>query len=535
MYRPVKSTSARSGSSTTAAAAAAAATPTFQLNKNHSDSCTSHRSPSSSRSPPAADSFATSRSNSASKKRRRNSASRRGGTSSPRHSNKSQTFTSNSQQPNQKQRTTKTSSSKATTQKRPKRPSPSSSSPSIFVREAIFIIHCSRSSTTATHTSTTSIASTSTRRRGRGTIRRHTSLTMELTTIRAHPRRPDSSTMSVPSSPAVGVGTDVGATTDCKRCSSEEGADTDISLRPRKRVHFDTEPPKVFDDDGSDSASSTSSSSTWYSPSEMDSFREVVREAGRKAHIHQLERLAGGHHVRPSSPPPIRDGSDEDDDEEKDNGRTTSRGLDYRSSLERQRNRLIAIRAVLECQRRLRSGQLPATCPSSAVNVSPDVHLALISAKCTRWARELAALIGRRDFYEAYPEFRSELDDDPIPDVSSLNCLKPFPTSLKRSISTGMATARTVAQQKAAADNVCSAKSDGPIGSDSCATPALLTATTIAEEQDSDDEARRRLGVPTKRQSGHKRRREDGASGSSCESGTGASEARSAAAVLAGC
>ena len=347
--------------------------------------------------------------------------------------------------------------------------------------------------------------------------------------------------MSVPSSSldAVGVDSDTGET-DCKRCSSQEGADTDmvadISRRPRKRVHFDTEPPKVFDDVGSDSASSSSSSSTWYSPSEMDSFREVVREAGRKAHIHQLERLAGGHHVRPSSPPPIRDGSeDEDGYEEKNGGRTTSRGLEYRSSLERQRNRLIAIRAVLECQRRLRSGQLPATCPSSAANVSPDVHLALISAKCTRWARELAALIGRRDFYEAYPEFRSELDDDPIPDVSSLNCLKPFPTSLKRSISTGMATARTEAQQKAAAGNVCSAKSDTPIGSDSCATPALLTATTIAEEQDSDDEARRRLGVPTKRQSGRKRQREDGASGSSCESGTGASEARSAAAVLAGC
>ena len=271
----------------------------------------------------------------------------------------------------------------------------------------------------------------------------------------------------------------------------------------------------------------------------MDSFREVVREAGRKAHIHQLERLAGGGHVRPSSPPPIRDGSDDGDDEnDGDDGcgaRTTLRGLDYRSSLERQRNRLISIRAVLECQRRLRSGQLPATCPSSAANVSPDVHLALISAKCTRWARELAALIGRQDFYEAYPELRSELDDDPIPDVSSLNCLKPFPTRLKRSISTGMATSRTAAQQKAAAGNVCSDKSDEPIGSGSCPIPAVLTATAIAEEQDSDDEARRRLGVPMKRQSSRKRRREDDAPSSSCESGTGAEEVRSAAAVLAGC
>lgn len=371
---------------------------------------------------------------------------------------------------------------------------------------------------------------------------------MELATIRAHPLRPHSSMMLVPASNVFGA--NVGET-NRKECSEEgdqvemnDGADTGaaIAARPYKRVHFDTDPPSVFDDE-SDSCSSSSSSSTWYSPSEMDTFREVVREAGRKAHIHQLERLAGRAsaaaagcgvvHVRPSSPPPTRDANMGGIDEDEADGRT-SRGLDYRSSLERQRNRLIAIRAVLECQRRLRSGQLPATCPSAAAaNVSPDVHLALISAKCTRWARELAALIGRRDFYEAYPQFRSELDDDPIPDVSTLNCLKPFPTSLKRSISTGMAKTRTAAAQPKTVGNVASAKSDTPIGSDSCPTPALLTATRIAEEEDSDDEARRRLGIPTKRRCGRKRRREGGAS-SSCESSSG-SEARSAAAVLAGC
>ena len=330
--------------------------------------------------------------------------------------------------------------------------------------------------------------------------------------------------------PASAIGTDVGET-NRKRCSGGEEEDElsnemdDIPGRPCKRVHFDTDPPSVCDSDsGSCSSSSSSSSSTWYSASEMDAFREVVREAGRKAHIHQLERLAGRASARPSSPPPTRDdksgGSDEHEEDEEHEERT-SRGLDYRSSLERQRNRLIAIRAVLECQRRLRSGQLPATCPSAvAANVSPDVHLALISAKCTRWARELASLIGRQDFYEAYPQFRSELDDDPIPDVSTLNCLKPFPTSLKKSISTGtVTTKRQVAQ---------------PIGSsDSCPTPAILAATRIVEEEDSDEEARRRLAIPIKRHCGRKRRREDGAS-SSCESSSG-SEARSAAAVLAGC
>lgn len=317
------------------------------------------------------------------------------------------------------------------------------------------------------------------------------------------------------------------AITNRKRCSGGEEEDelsnemNDIPGRPRKRVHFDTDPPSVFDSDsGSCSSSSSSSSSTWYSASEMDAFREAVREAGRKAHIHQLERLAGRASARPSSPPPTRDDKSGGSDEDEEDQERTPRGLDYRSSLERQRNRLIAIRAVLECQRRLRSGKLPATCPSAvAANVSPDVHLALISAKCTRWARELASLIGRRDFYEAYPQFRSELDDDPIPDVSTLNCLKPFPTSLKKSISTGTVTTRRRVAQ--------------PIGSDSCPTPAILAATRIVEEADSDEEARRRLGIPMKRHCGRKRRREDGAS-SSCESSSG-SEARSAAAVLAGC
>lgn len=522
MYRPVKPNTGRS------ALAAASASPALQLDKMKKGFCTFHRS-SSQKSPPTPSSVAvvaaapaslTPRSNSISKKRLRNSTSRGGS-----HTSKSQTTSSSSSNklPNQKQRTT-TSSLKTHRSKRSLPSSPSSSS-SIFVREAIFIIHCSRSSTSA-HTSTTSISS-STRRRGsggRGTIRRHTSLTMELTTtIRAQPHRSLSSPMHASSSSAVGA--DV-CETDCNRCR-EGGADT---IRPRKRVHFDTDPPTVVFDDGGDSTSSSSSSSTWYSPSEMDSFREVVREAGRKAHIHQLERLAEGR-ARPSSPPPIRDSSDEEDDD----GRT-SRGLDYRSSLERQRSRLIAVRAVLECQRRLRSGQLPATCPSSAADVLPDVHLALISAKCTRWARELAALIGRRDFYEAYPEFRSELDDDPIPDDSSLNCLKPFPTSLKMSISAGMpTTCKPAAQQNAAmVGNVSSAKSDAPIGSDSRPPPVLLTATRIAEEDDSGDEARRRLGIPTKRYCGRKRPREGGAS-SSRESGTRASEARSAAAVLAGC
>jgi len=286
----------------------------------------------------------------------------------------------------------------------------------------------------------------------------------------------------------------------------------------------------------------------------------VVREAGRKAHILQLERLAGrgtGAMAGTHSPPPppsstncsssdssSSDSSDGDDYDNDDDG-VTSRGLDYRSSLERQRNRLIAIRAVLECQRRLRNGQLlssslAANCPllsssttgasSSGAAVSPDVHLALISAKCTRWSRELAALIGKRDFYSAYPELRTELKSHPLPELSSLDHLKPFPKCLQRSISTGMATRRCDPSSSPLLESgrgavIVAARHGG------LRTPAILTTTLAVgeEEEDSDDEARRRLvGIKSKNVA-------DTEEGRSRKRRRVATDARSAAAVLVGC
>jgi hypothetical protein len=89
--------------------------------------------------------------------------------------------------------------------------------------------------------------------------------------------------------------------------------------------------------------------------------------------------------------------------------------LECRSSVQRQRCRLVARRAVLECQRRLRGGELgkeerePPPRRTSPLlrrrrtRLAPDQHLALISARCSLWSRELAGCLGRREFCGAYP------------------------------------------------------------------------------------------------------------------------------------
>ena len=63
-----------------------------------------------------------------------------------------------------------------------------------------------------------------------------------------------------------------------------------------------------------------------------------------------------------------------------------ARGLEHRISVERQRNKFLAMRAVLKAQQRYDS---------------PDV-LAVIASKCTAWAKEVALCTGYQDFYQAY-------------------------------------------------------------------------------------------------------------------------------------
>lgn len=63
-----------------------------------------------------------------------------------------------------------------------------------------------------------------------------------------------------------------------------------------------------------------------------------------------------------------------------------ARGLEHRISMERQKNKYLAIRAILKAQDQ---------CSSPA-------ELATIASHCSAWAQEVALLAGHADYYKAY-------------------------------------------------------------------------------------------------------------------------------------
>lgn len=63
-----------------------------------------------------------------------------------------------------------------------------------------------------------------------------------------------------------------------------------------------------------------------------------------------------------------------------------TRGLEHRVSIERQKNKFLAMRAVLKAQARYNKPE----------------QLALVASKCTAWAKEIALCTGYQDFYCAY-------------------------------------------------------------------------------------------------------------------------------------
>jgi hypothetical protein len=93
----------------------------------------------------------------------------------------------------------------------------------------------------------------------------------------------------------------------------------------------------------------------WYQQKDLDYFKCQARTLCRK----------------------LRDTPDESE---------SSRGLEHRICLERQRNKHLAIRFVLKAQTR---------------SSNPD-FIATVSSKCTAWAREVALAEASRDFCEAY-------------------------------------------------------------------------------------------------------------------------------------
>jgi hypothetical protein len=125
-------------------------------------------------------------------------------------------------------------------------------------------------------------------------------------------------------------------------------------VKARRRVAFQEFCNVSFITPGS-SMSQEERNDVWYHPTDLDDFKCQVRTLCRK----------------------LRDAPE---------SKESSRGLEHRVCLERQRNKHLAIRCILKAQRR-------SPCPE---------FVAMISRKCTAWAKEVALAEASRDFCEAY-------------------------------------------------------------------------------------------------------------------------------------
>mmetsp|Transcript_6673 Transcript_6673/g.10421 ORF Transcript_6673/g.10421 Transcript_6673/m.10421 type:complete len:262 (-) Transcript_6673:523-1308(-) len=120
----------------------------------------------------------------------------------------------------------------------------------------------------------------------------------------------------------------------------------------------------------------------WYQGQELETFKTEARTLCRR----------------------IRSGQQPSTD---DSNNLSTRGLEQRSCLIRQRNRFLAIRCVLKAQQRKK-------CPE---------FLGMISLKCTSWASELATVEAQKDYCEVYqphlvalfPKAEDILECHPLP------------------------------------------------------------------------------------------------------------------------
>jgi len=135
---------------------------------------------------------------------------------------------------------------------------------------------------------------------------------------------------------------------------------------------------------------------SWYSQSDIGSFKDEVRVFGRC-----IRRQ-------------MREGDEVTDQEGETNPQQSlyaiiteqegcTRGIETRVWPERQRKKNAAVRAVLESQNRLR--YLVDSCivnPDN--NIDPTFHLCCVSRMATQWSRDVALKAGHEDFAAAYPD-----------------------------------------------------------------------------------------------------------------------------------
>lgn len=122
--------------------------------------------------------------------------------------------------------------------------------------------------------------------------------------------------------------------------------------RQRRRVSFQ-EPQVVSEVTPCSSMTPEERAESWYTQDDLAAFKDEARDLCRKIRY---------------SPEAVEE----------------FRGLEHRISFERQKRKCLAIRAIIMAQ-----------------SHHPD-QLPMIASRCSAWAKEIALLVGHRDFYQAY-------------------------------------------------------------------------------------------------------------------------------------
>lgn len=112
----------------------------------------------------------------------------------------------------------------------------------------------------------------------------------------------------------------------------------------------------------------------WYAQSDLEEFKQEARDLCRALRVQEYLDLPTG-------------------------SMEETRGLEHRISLERQKHKFLANRAILKSQSRYESPE----------------DLAVVAGKCSAWARQVALATGHKDFYAAYhPSLIDMMPEIPI-------------------------------------------------------------------------------------------------------------------------
>lgn len=134
------------------------------------------------------------------------------------------------------------------------------------------------------------------------------------------------------------------------------------------------------------------------------------------------------------------------------------RGLEGRVCFERQKNKLLALRAVQECHFRLKQKDFEDQLTGRVYDkkyLDSASKLAIISSKCTRWARDVALACGTYDFEQAYPELVYKTNST----YQHPTIIRPFPAIFKKRQSGSSNTNCAVKRRRISQTDQCSSYS----------------------------------------------------------------------------